>query len=165
MTELQGDIVLLTRGRKHKVNLQRMVLRVDSVLAGSVEVKLRQLVVLAAGLERSVDRHLHGAAQVLELGSKGVRVHGEGDGVAWGGGNGRVQHNGRLVLAGGTELVGSLVEAVPVQRALDIVVAKGADGHGVLSGVEMGSVVTGGKYRGNQCQRSSRELNDSSHLC
>lgn len=142
-----------------------MVLRVDSVLARSVEVKLRQLIVFAAGLERSINRHLNRAAQVLKLGSKGIRVHREGDGVAMGGGDGRVQHNGRLVLAGGTELVGSLVKAVPVQRADEIIVAKGADGHGMLSGVEMGSVVTGSKCRGDQRQGSNHELSKSSHLC
>lgn len=135
-----------------------MVLRVDSVLARSMEVKLRQLVVLAAGLERSVNRHLNRAAQILKLGSKGVRLHGEGNGVAMGRGDGRVQHNGRLVLAGSTELIGRLVETVPVQRADKIIVAKRADRHGVLSGVEMRSVVTGSKCRGDQRQGSNREL-------
>lgn len=126
--------------------------------------KLRKLVVFAAGLERSVDGHLNRAAQILKLGSKGVRVHGEGDGVAMGRGDGRVQHNGRLVLAGGTELVGRLVEAVPIQRSDEIVVTKSADGHGVLSGVEMGSVVTGSKCRGDQRQGSNCELSKPSHL-
>lgn len=127
--------------------------------------KLRQLVVLAASLERSVHGHLNCAAQILKLGSKGIRGNREGDGVAMGRGNGRVQHNGRLVLARSTEPVGSLVEAIPVQRADEIVVAKSADGHGVLSGVEMGSVITGSKCRGDQGQGCNCELSESIHIC
>lgn len=146
------------------MHLHRLILRVDAVLAGSVEVKLSQRVVLAIGLERAVDGHLESAAQVLKLASKGGRFHAEGDGTALGGSDGRVQNDGRLVLAGGTELVGSLVEAEPVQRANKVIVTKSADWDGALSGVEMGSVITGCECRGDQREGNSRELGESSHV-
>lgn len=84
------------------------------MLASRVEVELGQAVRLAIGLERSIDRHLDGGAEVLKLSAKGVGIHAEGDGATRGRGDGRVQVDGRLVLARGAQLVGRLVEAVPV---------------------------------------------------
>lgn len=146
------------------MQLHGEILRVDSVLAWSVDVELSQLVVLATSLERAVDRHLESAAEVLKLSSKGVRVHAEGDGAAPGGGDGIVQDNGRLVLAGGTQLVGSLVEPVPVQRANESIVAESADRDGMFSGVEMGSVVAGSECRSRQGEGNGCEPSESSHL-
>lgn len=110
---------------KDKVDLERIVLPVDAVLAGRVEVELRQARRDTLVGEGPVGKDLDRGPEVGELGP--VRGGRDPDRGRFAAGRRpsagrRGQVDGRLAGALGAQLVLLLVEAEPVQRARDPVV-------------------------------------------
>jgi hypothetical protein len=141
------------------VNLAREVLPVEVVLTGSVEVKLGKVVGLAADRRRAANSDLDVVSQVLELGTRGVRVDSEGEGGAADGILLSVDVDRGLVGTSGAELKGT-IKAVPVQRTFDLMVAPNAFvplGKVRGTGVQGGAVVArSSSQRGERGESNNR---------
>lgn len=105
------------------MNLQRVVLGIDMVLAGRVEVELSEIVCLAVADESAMGLDLNGGAQVHKLGA--LRRSVDVDcGPSRDAARGAREVDRRLVSTLGAERVVFFVERIPVERALKAVVAK-----------------------------------------
>lgn len=113
-----GQKKFLTIGLEDKVNLHKEVHKLDVVFTRGVEVKLGEGVCLVIGDEAAVGWGLESAAQVPQDGALGVAVDLEGDGAVRRRGNRCVEVDRRLVAACRAQLVGRLIEAVPVERTV-----------------------------------------------
>lgn len=134
------------------------------MLAGRMEMELRQPIHLAVGPERPVDGHLDRGPQVLELGAERVGVDDELDRAAGDLAHAGVDVDGRLVLSGGAQRVGGGVEAVPVQGPVERRVAECADGDGALRArVEVRSVVACCQRGGDEGEGGEGEVGEARH--
>lgn len=132
-----------------KVNLERVVLAVEAVLARGVEVELAESVVLAAVVHGSVGADLEDAVQVLQLSSIGVVCGPKDDGGTLNLLGIRLENvDGGLILAEGA---GSVVggEGVPVERTVHGIETVGALGSLEEAGAMMAEGRDGGDEREN----------------
>lgn len=152
---------MLTGSLEDKVNLSRVVFALEMMLARSVEVELPEGIPLTSNESRAADDNLDSGAEVLKDSTLGV----VGDGEA----KGRATDDsalagddidGRLVLASGADGVASS-KAVPVKRALELMVAEGAIVTGddaIGARAQMGAVVAHGSSHGGNGEDDSGGL-------
>lgn len=107
------------------MHLGGIVLAIQMVLTGGVEVELRQLEGLVVEADGAVGDDLERAAQVEELSAVRIRVDVEPEAASLDRLVGaRADVDGRLLLPLGALGVGRLVQSVPVQGPADAVEAK-----------------------------------------
>ena len=149
----------LTLSLEDEVNLAGVVLAADAVLGGRVEVELLKSIVGTVKVDGAGGIGLDTVAKVLELGTRRSVVGGEVDGAAAGGRcSAGVDVDGRLVGAGGAERV-VVTQAVPVERTLELIVAKltiCTAGKVGVTRVKSGAVVAPGRSQGGEGEDSNR---------
>jgi hypothetical protein len=144
----------LTGSLEDEVNLSRVVLAVEVVLRGSVEVELAEAVALGANLGSTAGNDLDGGAKVDE---RVVVAVGDAEGEGGASNDGVLaldNVDGGLVLTDGAELVGG-AQAVPVKGALELMVA---ESRAISTGEEGGAVVADSGGRGGEGEDDSRGL-------
>lgn len=131
------------------MHLHGEVLALHAVLAGRVEVELPEVVLPPVPRQGPVLRDdLERAAQVLDDGAVGVRGQIEAQARAGDERRRGVVEVDRALVRARRALQGLVVAAVPVQRAVEVVVAEGRDLDLSLGGgarVERGAVVADGR--------------------